>query len=240
MIGITQHRYMPIIRHILLILIDIYLHFYTFIPMYRSRQKFNEMGRDIYTFARTPDEALSQLSGGSQIIQFRAKGLPQEKKESHAAAVVQTVRQNAPGAFILLNDLPELAVSLEADGVHVGQDRDFRTLIQKLPDSMITGVSVDTPQEALEAQEAGAAYVGAGAAFPTSTKPDAVVIGPETIARIAETVTIPVVAIGGITLDNISTLLSTRVRFFAVISAVVSAPDSAARVRRFKQVIADY
>ncbi len=206
--------------------------------MRQSRQIFLKKPRDIYTFADTKNLCSLHLRGGSEIIQLRVKNLPENIIEERAGQIVTEVRKFS-SALIIFNDLPDLAIKLGADGIHVGQDSDFKSIIKNVPDSMIVGVSVDTPQEAVEAEEAGATYVGAGAVYKTATKPEAPAIGPEQLKKIVQAVSIPVVAIGGINLTNLITVLNTGVHFIAVISAINDAEDIETEIRKFRKIIKD-
>jgi thiamine-phosphate pyrophosphorylase len=105
---------------------------------------------------------------------------------------------------------------------------------------MIVGVSARYPDEARAAAAAGATYVGAGALFATPTKPEAVVIGLQGLQAVMAAVDIPVVAIGGITIESVRPVLKTGVRYCAVISGINDTPDPAAALRRFFAVSASF
>lgn len=102
-----------------------------------------------------------------------------------------------------------------------------------MPDDVIVGVSVDTVAQALDAQAAGATYLGAGSVFPTPTKTDAVVIGVDGLKHIVDAVSISVVAIGGIRLENIDQVAATGASYSAIISQINDAPDIATRFQAF-------
>lgn len=123
-----------------------------------------------------------------------------------------------------INDNVDVAIKCHADGVHVGQEdmnaRDVRSLIGE---KMMIGVSAHTVEEALEAERNGADYLGVGTMFTTSTKPDAVSL--DTLKEICSAVDIPVVAIGGLTEDNIHELSGTGVYGAALVSGIFSAED---------------
>ena len=204
--------------------------------MENYKQIFLKLSPDIYTFAQNSGQALQQIKGGSPVIQFRAKNLPDHIAEKKATEIITTVRE-FPDTIVVLNDFVDLAVKLNAPGIHVGQDTDYKYLIRNLPDSMIIGVSVDTIEEAVEAERAGATYLGAGAVFKTATKPEAPAIGTEQLEKIVQAVSIPVVAIGGINLNNISEVIKTGARFFAVISSINNSPDIENEVRKFRNKI---
>ena len=126
----------------------------------------------------------------------------------------------------------DLAVEVGADGVHVGQhDMEAGQVRSKVGPDMILGVSAQTVEQALRAQEAGADYLGVGAVFPTGTKDDADAVSYDTLRDICQAVDIPVVAIGGITKDNVSTLSGSGICGIAVVSALYAQPDIEAAAR---------
>lgn len=140
---------------------------------------------------------------------------------------------------LIVNDRLDVALALDAEGVHVGQD-DMpapmaRTLIGP---HRILGVSAGTVEEARRAEEQGADYLGVGDVFGTPSKPDAgEPIGVEGLRRIAEAVTIPVVGIGGITVENVALVINAGAAGVAVISAVVGGSDPAAAARQLIEAI---
>ncbi len=126
----------------------------------------------------------------------------------------------------IINDNVEIAAACDADGVHVGQsDTDVITARQRLGRDKIIGVSVQTVEQALLAEQNGADYLGVGAVFPTVSKPDADDVTPHTLKRICDAASIPVVAIGGINRHNILRLKGTRISCIAVISALFAEND---------------
>ena len=126
----------------------------------------------------------------------------------------------------MINDNVEIAREIGADGVHVGQSdmkaRDVRSILGQ---DKIIGVSAQTVEQALLAQEQGADYLGVGAVFPTGSKDDAVEVDHQVLARICQAVDIPVIAIGGITADNVVSLKGSGICGIAVISAIFAKPD---------------
>ena len=131
----------------------------------------------------------------------------------------------------------ELALEVGADGVHVGQnDMEAGDVRAKLGEDKIVGVSARTVEQALLAQERGADYLGVGAAFPTSSKDDAAEVTHETIKAICDAVDIPVIAIGGITKDNVQELSGCGLCGVAVISAIFAKPDIKKAAAELKEV----
>lgn len=164
------------------------------------------------------------ICGGATCIQLREKNLPHGEFLAEALRVKPVCnRHNVP---FLINDDVGIALACGADGVHVGQDdipaRDVRALIGP---EKILGVSANSVEQALAAQAAGADYLGVGAVFSTSTKLDADSVSRETLREICGSVSIPVVAIGGISTENIPILRGTGIDGIAAVSALFSAPD---------------
>ena len=164
------------------------------------------------------------LKGGATMIQIREKDLDEKAFLSEAEELLALCRSY--GVPFIVNDNVELAVKIGADGVHVGQSdmnaRDVRALIGN---DKILGVSTQTVEQALFAQECGADYLGVGAVFPTGSKDDAEVLDRKTLMDICKAVSIPVVAIGGITKDNVRELKGTSIAGISVISAIFAQKD---------------
>ena len=137
-----------------------------------------------------------------------------------------------------MNDRVDLALALEADGVHVGQDDlpapEARRLL--LP-GMILGVSTHDEAQARRARDDGADYVAVGSIFPTGSKAGFRLVGPDLVRRVRAEIAAPLVAIGGITPDNVAEVIRAGADAVAVISAVCAAPDPAAAAGRFLETI---
>lgn len=175
------------------------------------------------------------LKGGATMIQIREKDLD-ENAFLKEAEQIQSLCAKYCVPFIV-NDNVELAVKIGADGVHVGQSdmaaKDVRALIGK---DKILGVSAQTVEQALEAQKCGADYLGTGAVFPTGSKDDAQVLGVQTLKEICSAVNIPVVAIGGISKDNILELKQSGIAGVSVISAIFAQSDIVAATAELKSL----
>lgn len=175
------------------------------------------------------EETLAQqvekaIQGGATIIQLREKHLRDEEFLAQAQAVKQVTDRY--GVLLIINDNVDVAIAVDAAGVHVGQeDMGAGEVRRRLGPQKILGVSAQTVAHALAAQAAGADYLGVGAVFPTSSKDDAVEVDKETLQAICEAVEIPAVAIGGITADNMTKLQGTGIVGVAVISAIFGQPD---------------
>lgn len=164
------------------------------------------------------------IKGGVTCVQLREKELEDEAFLAEAIEMKEICsRYHVP---FIINDDVEVAIKCGADGIHVGQKDmeagNVRALVGK---NMMIGVSVQTVEQALAAQNAGADYLGVGAVFTTTTKLDANAVSHKTLKEICETVSIPVVAIGGINKSNILELSDTGVDGVALVSAIFAAED---------------
>ncbi len=175
------------------------------------------------------------LKGGVTCVQLREKDLPEEGFLAEAREIGALCR--AYGVPFIINDNVEVAIACGADGVHVGQsDMEAGRVRAAVGEGMLLGVSAETVEEAVQAEKAGADYLGVGAVFPTSTKPDAAAVSRQTLKEICAAVSIPVTAIGGIGKDNILELSGTGVDGVALVSAIFSAEDIEGRCRELKQL----
>lgn len=164
------------------------------------------------------------LKGGATFIQLREKELDEEDFLKEAIEIKELCKQyHVP---FVINDNVDIACKMDADGVHVGQsDMEAGNVRAKLGSDKIIGVSAQTVDQALLAESCGADYLGVGAVFPTGTKSDAVEVGYETLKAICDAVHIPVVAIGGITSNNIIKLKGSGASGVAVVSAIFASKD---------------
>ena len=164
------------------------------------------------------------LRGGATFLQIREKDMDEESFEKEALRLQKLCRSY--GVPFIVNDNVPLAVRIDADGIHVGQeDMEAGQVREMIGPDRILGVSAQTVEDALRAEAAGADYLGVGAVFPTGSKDDAVEVSKETLKAICEAVSIPVVAIGGITYDNLEELTETGIAGISVISAVFGQED---------------
>lgn len=164
------------------------------------------------------------LRGGATFVQLREKGSDQDAFLKEALEVKTLCKQfNVP---FVINDNVEIARLADADGVHLGQDdMPVEQARQILGANKIIGVSAHTVEQAVKAQRGGADYLGVGSVFPTSTKLDAEPMSKETVKAICSAVSIPVIAIGGITRNNLLQLSGCGLSGAAVVSALFSQPD---------------
>ena len=167
---------------------------------------------------------LEAIRGGVSMVQLREKELPFDEFLAEAKEIGALCRRY--GVPFIVNDNIEIALRSGADGVHVGQsDRSAEEVRRLIGKDKILGVSAGTVEEAKAAERAGADYLGVGAVFSTSTKTDADAVSLETLAAICESVSIPVVAIGGIGEKNMKLLSGSGIAGVALVSAIFAAPD---------------
>ncbi len=164
------------------------------------------------------------IKGGATFLQLREKKLCYDAFLKQAIALKKiTDKYNIP---FVINDNVDIAIAVDADGIHVGQkDMEAGKVRQKLGQNKIIGVSVQTVEQAILAQKQGADYLGVGAVFSTSTKLDASEVSFETLQKICNAVSIPVVAIGGISQSNILQLKGSGIDGVAVVSAIFAQKD---------------
>jgi len=181
---------------------------------------------------RVPEVVRAALEGGARSVQLRNKG-------DSARALVEIGRQlrdltRAHGALLFVNDRVDVALAVEADGVHVGpHDLPVAAVRAIAPPGFLVGRSADDVEVARRAVADGADYIGCGTVYATTTKPDAGdVIGLDGLAKVARAVTVPVVAIGGITVERAAEIAATGAAGVAVVGAVMAAQDPAGAVGR--------
>ena len=170
------------------------------------------------------EQVEAALRGGVTCVQLREKELNDTDFLAEAKELkILCARYGVP---LIINDNVELALKVDADGVHVGQeDMDARDVRNLIGADKILGVTAKTVEQAQKAQLAGADYLGSGAVFGSTTKPNARPMTKELLHSICQSVTIPVVAIGGIHRGNIASLAGTGIRGAAVVSGIFAAAD---------------
>lgn len=176
---------------------------------------------DVDKFLNTIEEA---IKGGVSVVQIREKTAETLDFYNLALKVKDiTTKYNVP---LIINDRVDVALAIDADGVHVGQSDMPCDVTRKLiGEDKILGVSAATVDEAKKAERDGADYIGTGAVFPTATKDDAPSITKQDLKDVADSISIPVVAIGGINLENASQLKDTGIAGISVVSAIMSAEN---------------
>ena len=170
------------------------------------------------------DQVKKALDGGATFVQLREKKLDREDFLAEALEIQKLCKKY--GVPFVINDEVSIAKDIDADGVHVGQsDMEAMDVRKVLGPDKILGVSAQTVEQAIIAEKHGADYLGVGAVFATGSKDDADDVSHETLKAICEAVSIPVIAIGGITKDNVSELAGSGICGVAVISAIFGQND---------------
>lgn len=178
------------------------------------------------------------LRGGTDRAQLREKSGPAMRLYEDAMKTIPTAAEL--GAGVLINDRIDVALAAGADGVHLaGKSLPPEAARAIIPDWMLLGVSVHGLDEARKAVAAGADYVTFGHVYPTSSKPGMAPRGVRDLARIVESVDVPVLAIGGIDASNVREVLETGASGIAVISAILAAKDPEAAARRLREAADD-
>ena len=178
------------------------------------------------------------LRGGVTILQLREKGLPEAELIEEAVQVKQLCQKY--GVPLIINDNYRAALEAGADGVHVGiEDAPVSEIRRLAGEGFIIGATAKTVAQAQKAQAEGADYLGIGAVFPSPTKTKAIRITGEQFREIKESVTLPAVAIGGISQDNLPTLRGLGADGFALVSAVFAQMDITDACRTLRQIIHD-
>jgi thiamine-phosphate pyrophosphorylase len=172
-------------------------------------------------FLKTIEEA---ILGGVSVVQIREKTADTLDFYNLALKVKEiTTKYNVP---LIINDRVDVALAIDADGVHVGQSDMPCDITRKLiGENKILGVSAATVDEAKKAEKDGADYIGTGAVFPTATKDDAESVTKKELVNIVNNINIPVVAIGGITIENADELKDTGIAGLSVVSAIMRADN---------------
>lgn len=170
------------------------------------------------------DQVEEAIKAGATFVQLREKDLSFDEFVK-IAEDVKAVTDKYKIPFVI-NDDVNVAISVKADGIHVGQsDMEAKNVRALIGDDKILGVSAQTVEQAIKAEESGADYLGVGAVFSTSTKDDADNVSLDTLKDICRAVSIPVVAIGGISKNNIMELTGSGVDGVAIVSAIFAQPD---------------
>lgn len=189
--------------------------------------------------AKLSDQVEDVLKNGATFLQLREKSF-NHKEMVEEAREIQKLAKAYQVPFVINDDIMA-AKEIDADGVHIGQsDMEYSKARQILGEDKIIGVSAGNLSEAVRAEQMGADYIGIGAIFHTDTKEDAKDMSRETLLQITSAVHIPIVAIGGITQENMSYLKDTGVDGISVISAIFGAKDpgqaTAALLEKTKEV----
>lgn len=181
------------------------------------------------------EQAEAAMRGGITCLQLREKNMDKDEFLKEALEMKELCRSyNIP---LIINDDPYIAVKSGADGVHIGQkDMSLKEAREITGNGMIIGVTAALPELAVKAEKEGADYIGSGAVFGSTTKTDAKPLSHDVLREITASVKIPVVAIGGITRDNMSRLAGTGIAGAALVSAIFSADDIEAECRYLMKI----
>ncbi len=170
------------------------------------------------------------------MIQLREKEA--SSREFFDLAIRVRELAHSHGVPLWINDRLDIALAVEADGLHIGQsDLPAAVARRLMPPAMKLGVSAQTVEQAVQAERDGADCLGVGAMFPTGTKSDAKPVSADELRRIKQAVRIPIVAIGGINASNLALPMRCGVDGVAVVSAIMSAPDPEAAARELRQAV---
>jgi thiamine-phosphate pyrophosphorylase len=179
------------------------------------------------------------IQGGSKIIQLREKDYL--KRDLYNLALKFREITARAGVLLIINDHVDIALGVEADGVHLGQDDLPLTVARQLAPELLIGASTHSLEDVLQAQKDGADYVNIGPIFPTRTKEGVErVVGPEAIATISPHVEVPFTVMGGINEANIDQVLAQGARRVAMVTAITRATDIAEKVRSLKEKITEF
>ena len=192
----------------------------------------------IITDRRLKDEVSSvkaALEAGATAIQLRIKDAPSREMYNIGREIRRLTRDY--DALYIVDDRLDIALAVDADGVQLGPEDLPIDVARELAPNLIIGASIYSLEEALKAEEMGADYLGAGAIYPSPSKPDAKVLGIEGLKEVVSKVSIPVVAIGGINHDNAADVIRAGADGVAVISAVMAADDVYQATLSLKEII---
>ena len=190
------------------------------------------------SMGRSNIEVVQQMiAAGVTIIQYREKDKKMKEKYKECCMIRDMTRE--AGVTFIVNDDIDLAMIVQADGVHIGQDDlPIEKVRQLVGDKMIIGISTHCPQEAQQAVLSGADYIGVGPIFKTATKKDVCApVGFDYLDYVAKNIDLPFVAIGGIKMDNIPEVMKWGTQCIAIVSEITTAPDIAGTISRIQQII---
>ena len=176
------------------------------------------------------------LKGGVTILQIREKNINRDEFLEEAKKIKKLCKPY--GIPLIINDDVEIAKEIDADGVHLGQgDMEITKAREILGKDKIIGITAKTVEQAVTAEKNGADYLGSGAIYATGTKTDAKRLSVESLKEICDSVDIPVVAIGGLTYDNIDILEGSGIDGIAVVSAIYASSNITETTRDLKEKV---
>ncbi|RII36405.1 thiamine phosphate synthase [Clostridium chromiireducens] len=195
--------------------------------------------RDLMS-TETLEEAIEQaILGGCTLVQLREKDCSSLDFYITAVRVKEiTDKYNVP---LIINDRLDIALAVDAAGVHVGQSDMPATIVRKIiGEDKIIGVSTGSLEQALKAQEDGADYIGVGAMYATGTKKDANPTSMEELKKIRENISIPIVVIGGINKDRVRDFENMGIDGLAIVSAIIAQKDITEATKELKNIFISY
>ena len=191
--------------------------------------------RDLMSSPSIEESVTLALKGGAGVIQLREKDISGRKFYEEALSLLSITKRY--GVPLLINDRVDIALAVDADGVHVGQsDIPAKVVRHMIGDGKILGVSASNLEEAVRAENDGADYIGLGAVIPTGTKDDAEIVKFDEIRKIRDKVRIPIVIIGGLNENTIGRFKGMDLDGIAVVSAVVASKDPEKSARDLKEL----
>lgn len=195
--------------------------------------------RELMSSASVEESVREAIAGGCTVVQLREKSLSSRDFYETARSVREITSRS--GVPFIVNDRLDIALAVDADGVHVGQeDLPCCAARRIMGDGKIVGVSVSNLEEAMAARDAGADYLGVGAMYATGTKADANVTGMDELKKIRAAIGLPLVVIGGINAATVPNFKGTGIDGIAVVSAIVASADVAGAARKLKETFAEF
>lgn len=191
--------------------------------------------RDLMTSATVEESVELAIRGGATVVQLREKAC--SSREFYQLALRVKAITQRHGVPFIINDRADIALAAGADGVHVGQSDLPCPVVRAMvrPDKIV-GVSAATVEEAVQAEQQGADYIGVGAMYATGTKTDARIVTPQVLDQIRQQVKLPIVVIGGINKNTIPHFKNRGIQGVAVVSAIVAQPDVEQAARELLQL----
>lgn len=190
-----------------------------------------------HSLGRSNIEVVQQMiEAGVTIVQYREKDKKMKAKYQECQVIRKMTKK--AGVTFIVNDDIDLAVLVEADGVHIGQDDlPIAQVRQLVGDNMIIGISTHSPEEARQAADDGADYIGVGPIFKTATKKDVCQpVGLEYLDYVVRHIPIPFVAIGGIKVENLADVIKTGAKCYALVTEITMAENIKEKIHEIQQI----
>lgn len=190
-----------------------------------------------FSLGRSNIEVVRQwIDAGIKVIQYREKDKSMKLKFQECKIIRRLTKE--AGVFFIVNDDIDLAMMVQADGVHIGQDDFPLAAVRDLVGDMMIGISTHSPQQAQEAVALGADYIGVGPIFKTSTKKNVCQpVGLEYLDYVVKNIPIPFVAIGGITESNVAEVVKTGAKCIAMVTEITKAHDMGDKISKVRTII---